>query len=112
MNFREFLISAMRNTLGDSNTYQIKYWLGYPMGAFNSDAIRLTMIDQLIQSFQITGFAETGTFYGNTTRLMAIKYPKMAIHSVEVNQDYYNDCFRRLQVYKNTFTYISAVQKR
>lgn len=111
MNFREFLISVMRSTLGESNTYQIKYRLRFPMGAFNSDHIRLLMVDQLIKSFQVTGFAETGTFYGNTTRLMAVKYPKIPIHSVEVNEDYYNDCFRRLQVYKNLHLHLGSSEK-
>src|SRR5262245_59330585 len=105
---RQSLVSIMKSILGNTNTYRTKYWLGYPLGAFHNDRVCLAMIDKLIKFFQITVFAESGTFSGATTRFMAFKYPKMTIHSSEVNERFYKDSLRRLQDYKNVHLHLGS----
>jgi hypothetical protein len=91
----------VRALLGDKRTYRLKRYLGYPPNAFHNDELAIRLVDLIIKNFNPTSFAETGLFQGATTRFVAHQYPKLSIHSFEVNEEFYNSGRETLRCYPN-----------
>src|SRR5690242_7808994 len=60
----------------------LRYGRGW--GGFHSDAIYRGVMLELLKAFPFTCFVETGTFFGYSTELIALHYPKLPVHTSEV----------------------------
>jgi hypothetical protein len=61
--------------------------------------IRIFDIDQCIKKFNLNGFIETGTLYGDTIDFMKNKFKE--IHSIEIDKELAEQCQNRFKDYKH-----------
>lgn len=63
--------------------------------SFSPNWIKRKFLIDLIIKYQIVQFIETGTYLGQTCGLIARRYPKMHIDTVEIDETLFNDLQRR-----------------
>lgn len=81
------------------NPFLIKR-LGFGNG-FHGDIIRREFIIEAISHFNASSFIETGTYYGNTSHLMAVMCPNLKLYTCEINKKYFESSKKRLKRFKN-----------
>jgi hypothetical protein len=59
------------------------------------------LITQILSSFNVELFIETGTYLGNTTEFIAKNFPNIKIVTIEINETNYNNSFKKLCNYTN-----------
>lgn len=100
-----------RRVLGEASIYRVKHLLGIVPEAYHNDQVALALVDRLVRTFEPSSFVETGTFQGGTTRYMAVTYPELPIHSIEINATFHENCRKKLQPYRNVRLYHGSSEK-
>ena len=67
--------------------------------AFEGDSYILNEIEELIQTYKISNFVETGTNTAKTTVVAANMFCN--VHTIELNEEFYLNCKQILSSYKN-----------
>jgi predicted O-methyltransferase YrrM len=65
-------------------------------------------IDELVKLYKINCIIETGTHMGDTTEKLAITYPDIEIHTVEVKNESYTIASARLSKFKNVTCHLGS----
>jgi predicted O-methyltransferase YrrM len=65
-------------------------------------------ISDLIKFYNINCIIETGTNIGDTTEKLAINYPSIEIHTLEINKEFYATSSNRLSKYKNVLSHLGS----
>jgi len=65
-------------------------------------------ISDLIKLYNINCIIETGTNIGDTTEKLAINYPNIEIHTLEINKEFYSASSNRLSKYTNVLCHLGS----
>ena len=77
--------------------------------AFEGDTYILNEVKRLKEQFKIKTFIETGTNEAETTTVMAEIFD--SVHTIELNQQFYNNCKEKLKDFKNTTIHNGSSQE-
>ena len=72
------------------------------------DEINKETIADLIKLYNINCIVETGTNIGDTTEQLAINYPNIEIHTLEINKEFYLGSSNRLSKYTNVHCHLGS----
>lgn len=77
--------------------------------AFEGDTYILNEVKRLKEQFKIKTFIETGTNEAETTTVMAEIFD--SVHTIELNQEFYNNCKEKLKDFKNATIHNGSSQE-
>ena len=75
--------------------------IGLPLVAFHNDVIFQNTIKEIILSFPISSFIETGTYSGGSTGYIARLKRDIPIFGCEINEKFFKQSKKRLKEFKN-----------
>lgn len=73
----------------------------YLLRAFHGDLIYQQLMVELVRQTKPSRIVETGTYFGDSTRYLASRFPSIPIDTCEINQEYAARARRRLARFDN-----------